>query len=205
METILSKPRNDSKAGEPVWELAKFFPAQGAWTEADYLELDRAGNKLVEFTGGFIEVLPMPTLAHQRIVKRLARELADFAEPDAGEVLFAPLPVKLGRGKWREPDIVFVFSNHLPNGDYPEHADLVMEVVSEGARSRERDYKRKRREYAAAGVREYWIVDPLEECITVLRLQRGRYVEHGVFDRGERAASALLPGFGVDVVAILRR
>jgi Uma2 family endonuclease len=48
---------------------------------------------------------------------------------------------------------------------------------------------------------EYWIVNPLNATITVLRLDGGEYAAHGVFGRGERATSALLAGFTVDVSA----
>ena len=61
----------------------------------------------------------------------------------------------------------------------------------------------KRREYAQAGIREYWIVNPLDETIVVYRLQRKRYVRHGRFGRGQHATSALLPGFDVAVADVL--
>jgi len=44
-----------------VWELARLYPAQGFWTEEDYLKLDGTQNMLVEYTDGFVEVLPRPT------------------------------------------------------------------------------------------------------------------------------------------------
>ncbi|MFN3333532.1 MAG: Uma2 family endonuclease, partial [Caldilinea sp.] len=50
---------------EPAWEVALLFPAQGAWSEEDYLYLDT--NHLVEFSDGKIEVLPMPSDKHQAI------------------------------------------------------------------------------------------------------------------------------------------
>ena len=80
-----------------------------------------------------------------------------------------------------------------------EGADLVMEVVSGGVRDRWRDLKFKRREYAQAGIPEYWIVDPRDERITVLRLDGKQYAVHGEYAKGTKAASHLLPGFGVDV------
>lgn len=64
-----------------------------------------------------------------------------------------------------------------------------------------RDLVKKRREYAQAGIQEYWIVNPLVETITVLRLANGKYVEHGEFRRGETATSALLPDFAAGVDA----
>ena len=51
---------------EPAWEVAFLFPAQGEWSEHEYLELDT--NHLVEFSHGQIEVLPMPSDRHQAIV-----------------------------------------------------------------------------------------------------------------------------------------
>ena len=80
-------------------------------------------------------------------------------------------------------------------------ADLVMEIVSED--DRRRDLEIKREEYAQAGIPEYWIVAPQEECITVLRLRDGAYVEHGAFRRGERASSHSLTGFAVAVDEVL--
>ncbi|MGN6758293.1 MAG: Uma2 family endonuclease, partial [Thermomicrobiales bacterium] len=79
-------------------------------------------------------------------------------------------------------------------------ADLVLEVVS--ADEPARDLITKRREYAEAGIPEYWIVNPLDTTITVLVLRDGQYTEHGVFTRGQRATSALLPEFAVDVAEV---
>jgi Uma2 family endonuclease len=116
-------------------------------------------------------------------------------------VLFAPLRVRLWRGKFREPDVVFMLREHAGRiGEkFWDRADLVMEVVSEDEEDRRRDLDTKRREYARAGIPEYWIVDPQEEQITVLRLAGKRYVLHGAFPRGAAATSHLLPGFTVDV------
>jgi len=85
--------------------------------------------------------------------------------------------------------------------EYLLGADLVMEVVSGGAEDRRRDLKKKRREYAQAGIPEYWIVDPREERITVLRLDGKKYAVHGEYAKGTKAASHLLPGFEADVAA----
>lgn len=92
---MLSKPLAPSKRGEPVWALACNYPPQGYWTEEDYLALDSERNQMIEFTDGYVEVLPMPTWQDQMIVKFLVRALTAFAEPDFGQVMFAPLPTKL--------------------------------------------------------------------------------------------------------------
>jgi Uma2 family endonuclease len=193
--------RRKPKAGEPVWELARLFPAQGTWSEEEYLALDT--GQLIEYTDGYLEILPMPTLTHQRIVRYLFALLSAYlaANHVGGEVLFAPLPVRLGRRKYREPDIIYLAAARLQNtqGQYPQGGDLVIEVVSGSATDRTRDLVEKRYDYAQAGIPEYWIVDPEEGAITVLRLEGEAYAEHGRFGAGQTATSALLPGFSVVV------
>lgn len=190
-------------SGEPVWELAYFYPLQGYWSEEDYLELP--GARMIEYNNGFLEVLPMPTMAHQFIALYLYRLLFDFVESNLlGWVLAAPIPVRLGPKLYREPDVCFLSADRPDRraGDYPDGADLVIEVVSGGREDRRRDLVTKRAEYAAAGIAEYWIVDAKEDVIIVLRLEGSEYVEHGRFTEGMEASSALLPGFVVPVADV---
>lgn len=185
---------------EPAWEVSRLFPAQGAWSEEEYLGLP--GNHLVEFDSGQIEVLQMPSQSHQLLVAFLYRLLSDFVRQQGlGLVLFAPLPVKLWQGKMREPDVLFMRREHKDrrHENYWSGADLVMEVVSPDDPSR--DKIAKRREYARAGIPEYWLVDPFEKTVTVFSLpeQAEEYAVHGVFGSGGLAQSASLPGFSMAV------
>ena len=189
--------------GEPVWELAYLYPPQGQWSEEAYLALP--GAMPAEYTDGFVEILPMPTMAHQFIVLYLYRLLNEFVQSnDLGWVLTAPLPVRLRPRVYREPDVVFLSADRPERreGNYPDGADLVMEVVSGGREDRRRDLVVKRAEYAAAGIGEYWIIDPDERIITVLRLVDGEYIEHGRFGAQGVASSVSLPGFSVAVDAV---
>jgi Uma2 family endonuclease len=202
LESAKLDHRSNGKVGEPVWELAKLYPLQGEWTEEDYLALEREiGNQMIELSDGFLEILPMPDLCHQLIVKFILFALDDFVVPlKRGITATAPLPVRLGRGKFREPDIGYFEAHRIKDvRTPPESADLVMEVVSPGHSNRERDLVDKRRDYAKAGIREYWIVDPKEETITVLTLVGKTFKVHGVFKPGEEATSKLLKGFMVAV------
>ncbi len=183
---------------EPTWDIAHLFPAQGTWSEEEYLAVN--GNRLVEFSHGIVEVLTMPTTTHQLIVAFLYRTfVAYLAGRNLGTVLFAPLRVRLWPGKYREPDIIYMAAEHAGRigEQFWDGADLVMEVVSDD--DRRRDLETKRREYAQAGIPEYWIVDPRDGQVTVLRLDGGQYVVHGTFKKGDAAASHLLPGLTVDV------
>lgn len=179
-------------------------PASGGeWTAEDYLRLSGRTNRLVEFTCGRIEALPMPTDRHQAMVETLFLLLRAYAARTRGKARFAPLRLHIDAARYREPDILFLRSAQDPRrrDRFWTGADLVAEVVS--ADDPERDRTAKRSDYAAAGIPEYWIVDPLAASITVLRLEDGAYVEHGRFRRGQTARSALLDGFLADVSAIL--
>jgi Uma2 family endonuclease len=193
-----------SRAGEPSWEIAVLFPTQGQWTEAEYLALQKKSNLLVELSDGYIEVLPVPSPFHQRVVKLLFRLLEDLVLGlGSGEVFFAPLPIRLKPGKFRDPDIVYLQPGRITDPHHQPHgADLAIEVVSDDPEDRQRDLETKRQEYADAGITEYWIVDPQEHKILVLTLDGATYRVHGEFGPGTAATSLLLPGFSVSVDAV---
>ncbi len=187
----------------PAWEVALLFPSQGDWKESDYLALDT--NRLVELVDGNLEVLPMPSILHQRIVDYLHRMLQRFVRKHRlGEAIFAPLPVRIRKDTLREPDVIFLSRDRQvkPDDKRLDGADLVMEVVSPDEGSHERDYEEKRRDYAARKISEYWIVDPQTERITVLTLKGKQYRVHGEYAPRGEAASVLLDGFSVNVAAV---
>ena len=190
---------------EPAWEIAHLFPLQGAWSEADYLALET--NHLVELSDGYIEVLPMPSERHQDIALLLATLLRAFVTGKRlGKVLIAPFRIRLRADKYREPDVMFMLREHSDRRteNYWHGADLVMEVVSPD--DPKRDTEVKLREYAQAGIPEYWLVNPLTEKVTVFTLaEEESYHIHGEFAAGETAGSRLLDGFTVDVAAVFVR
>ena len=182
--------------GEPVWPLADLYPRQGDWTEHDFLKLDLMRVELVD---GRLEFLPVANRTHQKIVLFLVNLLTALLRPDdRGEVLFAPFKVRVVGGNFREPDIVVMLAanyGRCAEGHW-DGADLAIEVVSPDDPGR--DYVVKREAYAAAGVREYWIVDPLSRLLTLLVLDGEAYRVAGTYGPGTRATSVLIPDFSVD-------
>ena len=74
---------------EWAWEIATMYPAQGDWTEAEYLNLTDSTNRLIEFTDGYLEFLTMPTLEHQKILRFLFRLLDSYSlSRNLGEVFW---------------------------------------------------------------------------------------------------------------------
>ena len=206
--SVTTQNRRSGSTGKPAWELAQYFPLQGRWSEIDYLSLDFAmeNQRRIELVNGFLDFLPMPTRLHERIVKYLFVALLEFNRSKGlGEVFFSGRKTRLWKSEIRLPDILFVMKENQERGteDYSEGADLVMEVVSPGAKDRKRDLVEKRRGYAKAGISEYWIADPVLKQITVLKLDGKEYKDVGVFKKGQKAGSALLKGFEVDVTEAL--
>jgi Uma2 family endonuclease len=180
----------------------EILPAQGRWSEEAYLMLTDHRNRLIEFTDGVLEALPMPTLEHQRILGFLYVAFLQFLRPRNGSVYFAPLRLRIREGKFREPDLLLFLSATDPRlqNRFLLGADLALEVVS--ADKPERDLVDKRGDYAEGGVPEYWIVNPITETITVLQLRGQAYEDAGVYRRGQSAASVLLPEFAVAVAQV---
>ncbi len=148
----------------------------------------------------------MPSELHQLLVTALYRLLFAFVEPrQLGTVLFAAFPIKLWEGKLREPDVVVTHREHRERCRANDWlgADLVMGVISPD--DRRRDTETKRREYAQAGIPEYWIIDPEGQSLLVLHLdaKRRTYREKGCFGPGDTATSPTLEGCGRALPAIL--
>jgi Uma2 family endonuclease len=118
-------------------------------------------SQIAEWVNGEAILMPPPSLRHQLVIRFLSGLLSWFVETgDLGTVFFAPVQMRL-KTSGREPDILFVAKEHQSRFrelyiDGP--ADLVVEVISPGGRSRDR--VEKFREYQQAGIPEYWLVDP---------------------------------------------
>jgi Uma2 family endonuclease len=190
--------RKPTTAVDPE-SLFDLLERQGSWTEKEYLALTDDTNRLVEFTDGYLEILPMPTDRHQSILALVFLAMNAFLAPRGGKVHFAALRLRIRKRKFREPDLLLLLSAADPRRQnrYWTGADLVLEVVSKD--KPERDLVVKRLDYAAAKIPEYWIVNPMTEQILVLGLNKKRYRRLGNYARGDIAKSTLLAGFEINV------
>ena len=182
--------------------LCDLLPSQGHWSDDAYLWLTDHTSRLIEFTDGHVQELPMPTDTHQAVLSFLYHLFFDHLKPRGGVVRFSALRMRIREGKFREPDLLMFRDRSDPRRQdrYWLGADLVVEVVSPD--DPERDLVEKRADYAEGRIPEYWIADPRDETITVLALEGGKYAEHGVFGRGDQATSPLLEGFAADVSSV---
>lgn len=198
------------KHGDPTWYMALGYPRQGDWTESAFLALDKKDNNLRELSNGYLEMLPVPSALHQRILRFLLYSFEAYLQATSigGELLFAPLPTRILPGTIREPDLLYLSPEQSAATEkYPTSVDMVLEIVSGSKADRQRDFVTKRKEYAKAGILEYWIVDPKTTTIHVLTLNQAtqRYKLHGKYTSGQVASSKLFKGFKVTVSDVFKK
>lgn len=134
-------------------------------------------DTLAEWVDGDVVKTSPASFEYQQIVRLLVSTMGAFVEThQLGIVLSAPFQMKV-QERGREPDLLFLRNEHRDrlkptylNGP----ADLVVEVVSPESVSRDRGDKFV--EYEAAGVEEYWLIDPRRKIAEFYRLdEQGRY------------------------------
>ncbi|WP_457503647.1 Uma2 family endonuclease [Thermostichus sp. MS-CIW-25] len=154
---------------------------------AEYLQYSDGSDTRYELVAGELVPMALPTGRHVQIQNFLSRVFeAEIARQQLPwTVIQGGLGIQSPRGnRWatvRIPDVVV-----LPLEQWQEMGSrealirledppplLVVEVVSESSRAA--DYRAKRAEYCVLGIGEYWIVDPLEEKVSLLLLHEGWY------------------------------
>jgi Uma2 family endonuclease len=131
-----------------------------------------------EWEDGDIILMTTASALHGELNNWLLRLLGEFVEHhDSGTLLGPEFMVRLGTLRRRRvPDVLFV-SRSRQSLFRPNHLegspDLIMEIVSPD--STVRDWQTKFIEYQKAGVREYWVIDPLIKRAEAYSLTRGEY------------------------------
>lgn len=168
-------------------------------SEQEFLSWPESAER-IELLDGEVIVTPSATWSHQGVSARLFRLLDRWAaaRPESWAVGYAPCDIRFGVDRILQPDL-FVMSEQIPLGaPMPLRLTpaLCVEIVSPS--SREYDRRTKRLVYAAAGVREYWVVAPDERVVEVFAGDGLR--ERQVFD--VVFGSQTLPGLDVDLASL---
>jgi Uma2 family endonuclease len=190
----------------PKRDDGRIWPAQGEWTYEDYLRLPDDGQRY-EVIWGHLYVTPPPDYRHQFASSVLVRSLGNLVHQNRlGVVLGAPFGIRLPReiSNPVEPDVIFFRTGNLPGDDdkvFSGVPDLVIEILSPSTRRRDEGVKLEA--YLAAGVPEYWLVDPKARTVRVHRLEKGKgYAKLGCFGMGETVQSPALPELRLEVAEL---
>ncbi len=138
-----------------------------------------------ELIDGRMYMMAPPSTTHQRISYSLARKISDYIDQKNGgcEVFLAPFAVFLNKNdiNYVEPDIsVICDKSKLDEKGCNGAPDWVIEIVSPS--TSQMDYGIKLFKYRTAGVREYWIVNPLKQTVTVYDFEKEKRTNLYSFD-----------------------
>lgn len=173
---------------------------RGYVTFEEYLE-QSSDTRNCEWIDGEIITMPGASFEHQSISGFLTTILNLFvSQKDLGKIVYSPFAMKLeSQRRGREPDILFVGKEkfHLIKKNYLDGAaDLVVEIISPESVGRDRGEKFV--EYEAAGIKEFWLIDPTRRQVEFYILNDEKFYQlaetpEGVF------RSRVLPEFFVRV------
>ena len=173
-------------------------------TVAEYLALEGPDDGVWELVDGVLEKMPPPSLEHQQLIGQLywlMRVYLAAAVPSPGLAMLG-VGVALSQFRVPVPDLVYVRAEraHILGGNLVEGApDLIVEVLSQDLA---KDLTRNSHWCAAAGIPEYWILDPVNDTVTILELSGGRYIERAVLTAGDTLTTAAIPGFALPLAQL---
>lgn len=166
---------------------------QTEYSFEEYLQYDRDPDNRYELVNGKLELMNPPTFRHILICDFIR----DAFKAEINRLKLPWLAIREGgiRTGWRKSRIadVYVLEKEQIEDSLDESGILstspllVIEVVS--PESIKRDYRYKRSEYAAIGINEYWIVDPIQQQVNILILDEGLY-EETIFTAEQELVSA---------------
>jgi len=170
---------------------------------AEFRQLSE-GPPFFQLIGGELFMSPSPRFWHQEIVGNIFWKIrSHLQEERVGKVVVAPSDVELTADDVYEPDIYFVSKERLSiltEQGATGAPDLVIEVLSPS--TAKLDLGPKREVYAAAGVKEMWLVSPQHRRVDIYLLQETQLTLARSAVEGEALATALIPGLTLDVSEI---
>jgi Uma2 family endonuclease len=161
-------------------------------TASVFFALPQSNTPLALIDGEVIEI-GSPVPAHQEAVVRLVLLISQLTLHLGGKVFVAPLDVYFDLLNIPQPDVMWVAPDskcQIGEKRLIGAPDLIAEVLSPGTALQ--DKRDKFRLYEKYGVREYWIVDPMEKLVEVWQHSDGRFVLLNVYGLAEVFNSPLL-------------
>ena len=174
----------------------------------EFMEIYEKSELRMEFINGEIHLLASPSITHQQVLGQLYLLFRAFFKGDKCRVFLAPFDVHFRKKDVAEPDVMqpdlFVacdLEGNITDKDrYMGTPTLAVEVLSNSTRTK--DMIDKLNTYRLSGVKEYWIVDPMQKTIVVYSLENHEIEYYKTYEPGAIAQSTFFHGLEVAVTAV---
>lgn len=170
----------------------------------EFLKLTEGCDERYEYLDGEIYLLASPKVSHQRILSELHFIFYNWFLGKKCRPIFAPFDITLKRSAENinvvQPDLMVIcdLEENLNEQDYYLGVPaLVVEVISESTRSK--DFIKKLDLYMSTGVREYWIINPLNREVSVYFFEASAISKNVTYKNDETAVSYSFPGLEVSL------
>jgi Uma2 family endonuclease len=175
------------------------------YTIEDYNLLDEGAP--FQLINNDLIMSPSPNPLHQIISGRLLQALLNFLDSidDDGFVVSAPMDVKLNEDNIFQPDLLYIKADRKADliKDRIEGApDLIIEILSPS--NAYYDLRQKKDIYEKYGVKEYIIIDPVQENADLYLLKDGAFILNQKVQKTESLNSILLPGFSIELSKLFK-
>jgi Uma2 family endonuclease len=175
------------------------------YTYEDYLKIN--DDNQYELIGGELILVPAPLTIHQHISRKLIQIIGSFIDDNnLGELYGAPTDVLLTEKDKPQPDIMYISKNRLDivtEKNIQGAPDLVIEILSPS--TSRFDKVKKSRLYYAHGVKEYWIIDPIDKAVQVFTSGEKNWNLVEAYDEDDILLSSLLPGLEIKLKDIFNK
>jgi len=174
-------------------------------TYADYLIWSRTyGDELIDGTA-YVREPPSPTYAHQEVVGELYYQIAGALEGKSARVYIAPLDVRLPKSTEEDdlvdtvvqPDVFIVCDPRKVDTRGGRGApDWLAEVLSPSTANHDQAVKLPA--YERAGVREVWLIHPIDRTVAIYKLEAGCYGRAALAELKGKTGLTAVPGVTID-------
>ena len=161
----------------------------------------RPEDERYELIEGELILAAAPNMAHQTTQGNLGAPMhIHVRTEELGYVFFSPCDVVLSEHTTLQPDLIFVPTENaaiITDANIQGAPDLVVEIISPSSTGR--DWVTKRDLYARYGVKEYWLIDPINRTLWVMRLRNGFLELSDTLYEGDTLSSSTIKGFSVSI------
>lgn len=190
---------NEERYNECTRERARDYgstPHKASYEE--FLELSENSEERYEYIDGEIYLLASPKTFHQTILSELHFIFYNWFQGKTCRPMLAPYDITLKRNQENinvvQPDLMVIcdLEEHLDDRDYYMGVpSLVVEILSESTRSK--DLIKKLDLYMSTGIKEYWIINPINKEVGIYLFEEENITKNATFKNQETAVSFHFP------------